>query len=393
MIQDVNPFVYSHPLAPEDIVDREDEVRDLLRNAVGGHYVRLYAPRKYGKTSLLRCALRDGERDEGLIPILVDLYRVSSIADVTVRLERAYAKQLKGELRGKIESFLQRTGVGLSLGAFGISARLQLEPTSDPLPALHALLELPLRLEASGGYRAFIAFDEFQDIGRIDGLDGLLRSHVQHQGEVASYVFAGSEPGLMRLLFETKDRPLYGSAVPMRLGRLADTDIAEYVERRFEETGRRTGEALSPLLHAARGHPQRAMLLAHRLWEAVSQGEGATLDAWDVAYRAAAQELDPEFDAQWRGLDTSEQKTLRALLLGDGAPYRSAALRRLELTKDVVRRALPRLAATAEIEEREGGGYAIVDPLFAGWVARLNDRPFDAGQPGGAGASGTEPGL
>jgi uncharacterized protein len=393
MIQDVNPFVYSHPLAPEDIVDRENEVRDLLRNAVGGHYVRLYAPRKYGKTSLLRRALRDGERDEGLIPILVDLYRVSSIADVTVRLERAYAKQLKGELRGKIESFLQRTGVGLSLGAFGISARLQLEPTSDPLPALHALLELPLRLEASGGYRAFVAFDEFQDIGRIDGLDGLLRSHVQHQGEVASYVFAGSEPGLMRLLFETKDRPLYGSAVPMRLGRLADADIAEYVERRFAESGRRTGEALSPLLHAARGHPQRAMLLAHRLWEAVRQGEAATLDAWDVAYRAAAQELDPEFDAQWRGLDTSEQKTLRALLLGDGAPYRSAALRRLELTKDVVRRALPRLAATAEIEERKGGGYAIVDPLFAEWVARLNDRPFDPGQPGGAGASGTEPGL
>jgi hypothetical protein len=387
MIQDINPFVYSRPLAPEDIVDRDDEVRDLLRHAVGGHYVRLYAPRKYGKTSLLKRALRDGERDEGLIPILVDLYRVSSIADVTVRLERAYAKQLKGELRGRIESFLQRTGVGLSLGAFGISAKLQLEPGSDPLPALHALLELPLRLEASGGYRALIALDEFQDIGRIDGLDGLLRSHVQHQGEVASYVFAGSEPALMRLLFETKDRPLYGSAVPMRLGRLGDADIADYVERRFEETQRRPGEALGPMLRAARGHPQRAMLLAHRLWEAVPRGAEGTLDAWDSAKAAAELELEPEFDAQWRGLDTSEQKTLRALLLGDGSPYRSAALRRLELTKDVVRRALPRLAATAEIEERDGGGYAVVDPLFAEWVARLNDRPFQSGD------GGTVPGL
>ena len=387
MIRDINPFVYSRPLAPEDIVDRDDEVGELLRHAVGGHYVRLYAPRKYGKTSLLKRALRDGERDEGLIPILVDLYRVSSIADVTVRLERAYAKQLKGELRGRIESFLQRTGVGLSLGAFGISAKLQLEPGSDPLPALHALLELPLRLEASGGYRALIAFDEFQDIGRIDGLDGLLRSHVQHQGEVASYVFAGSEPALMRLLFETKERPLYGSAVPMRLGRLADADIADYVERRFEETERRPGEALGPMLRAARGHPQRTMLLAHRLWEAVPRGDEGTLDAWDAARRAADLELEPEFDAQWRGLDTSEQKTLRALLLGSGSPYRSAALRRLELTKDVVRRALPRLAATAEIEERDGGGYAVVDPLFAEWIARLNDRPFQSD------AEGTVPGL
>jgi len=377
MIVDVNPFVYSRPVPPEDVVDRDDEVRQLLRHVLGGHYVRLYAPRKYGKTSLLKRALHDGARDEGLIGILIDLYRVSSIADVTVRIERAYAKQLQGEIRRRIESFLQRSGVGLSLGAFGISAQLQLEPTRDPVPALHALLELPLRLEASGGYRAFIAFDEFQDVGRIDGLDGLLRSHIQHHGEVASYVFAGSEPGLMRLLFESRERPLYGSAVPMRLGRLADVDIAAYVAGRFEATGRDVGEALNPLLQAARGHPQRAMLLAHRLWEEVAEGSPGTLDAWDAAHAAAMRELEPEFDAQWRGLDTSEQKTLRALLLGEGSPYRAASLRRLELTKDVVRRALPRLAATAEIEEREAG-YEIVDPLFAEWLARLNDRYVDA---------------
>jgi hypothetical protein len=387
MIVDVNPFVYSRPVPPEDVVDREDEVRLLLRNAVGGHYVRLYAPRKYGKTSLLTRALHDGERTEGLIPVLVDLYRVSSIADVTVRLERAYAKHLKGELRRRVEAFLQRSGVGLSLGAFGISARLQLEPTRDPLPALHALLDLPLRLESAGGYRALVAFDEFQDIGRIEGLDGLLRSHIQHHGAVASYVFAGSEPGLMRLLFETRDRPLYGSAVPMRLGRLADADVAAYVGARFESTDRAVGEALGPLLLAGRGHPQRTMLLAHRLWEEVAVGAEATLDDWDAAYAAAMDELDPEFDAQWRGLDVSGQKTLRALLLGSGSPYRGSALRRLELTKDVVRRALPRLAATAEIEERDGGGYSVVDPLFAAWIARLNDPPGVASESGQ-----TEPG-
>ena len=87
----------------------------------------------------------------------------------------------------------------------------------------------------------------------------------------------------------------------------------------------------------------------------------------------------------------SQQKTLRALLLADGAPYRSAALRRLELTKDVVRRALPRLAATAEIEEREEGGYSLVDPLFAEWVGRLNDRALSSDS--GSDEIGTEPGL
>src|SRR5919202_952917 len=251
MITDVNPFIYSHPLAPEDIIDRDAETHELLRNAVGGHFVRLFAPRKYGKTSLLKRALRDGEEQEGLIPVLVDLYRVSSIADVTVRFERAYAKQLKGSIRTKVESFLQKTGIGLSLGAFGISAKLQIDTKIDPLPALHALLDLPLRLEEGGGYRAFIALDEFQDVDKVPDLDGLIRSHIQYQGDVASYVFAGSEPGLMKQLFENKDRPLYGSAVPLRLGRLRSEDIAAYVVARFARSDRGVGDPLNQLLDSA----------------------------------------------------------------------------------------------------------------------------------------------
>jgi hypothetical protein len=376
VITDVNPFVYSHPLSPEDIVDRDDETRELLRNVVGGHYVRLFAPRKYGKTSLLRRALRDGEAEEGLIPILVDLYRVSSIADVTVRFERAYSRHLKGAIRTRIEEFLQKTGIGLSLGAFGISARLQLDTRFDPLPALHALLDLPLRLEESGSYRAFVALDEFQDVDKVPDLDGLIRSHIQYQGDVASYVFAGSEPGLMKQLFENKDRPLYGSAVPMRLTRLANRDIAAYVAERFVQTDRRVGDALNPLLDSAKGHPQRAMLLAHRLWGEVRQGETAGLDSWRAAHTAALAELTPEFDAQWRGFDRSEQKTMRAVIAGEGSPYRADVRNRLELTKDMVRKALPRLSATAEIEVVDGK-QVVVDPLFAEWIEGINDGTLD----------------
>jgi hypothetical protein len=377
LITEVNPFVYSHPLAPEEIIDRDVETEDLLGNVVGGHFVRLFAPRKYGKTSLLKRALRDGEEREGLIPILVDLYRVSSLADVTVRFERAYAKHLKGALRAKVESFLQRTGIGLSLGAYGISAKLQLEPKADPLPALHALLDLPLRLEESGGYRAFIALDEFQDIDKVADLDGLIRSHIQYQGDVASYVFSGSEPALMKQLFENKDRPLYGSAVPMRLQRLANADVAVYVAERFRETDRDVGEALNPLLDVAKGHPQRTMLLAHRLWREVGKGEAATLDHWRAARAAALAELDPEFDAQWRGFDTSEQKTMRAVIAGEGSPYRADVRRRLELTKDMVRKAIPRLRATAEIELVDGKPV-VVDPLFAEWIALINGGASEA---------------
>jgi hypothetical protein len=314
--------------------------------------------------------LRDAEREEGMIPVLVDLYGVLSLADVTVRIERAYARLLKGKLRSRVEEFLQSTGLGLSLGALGVSAQLQLDPRRDPLPALHALLDLPLRLEREGGFRALIVLDEFQDIVKVKDMDALLRSHIQFQGEVASFVFSGSEPGLMRQLFEERERPLYGQAVPMRLERLADADIAAYVADRFRSSGRSVGEALNPLIASAKGHPQRAMLLAHRLWREVEPGAAGTLGDWNAAHEAALAELQPEFDAHWRRLPASEQRALRAVVAGGGSPFQQRVLDRLELRKSTARAALGALAARAEVEQ-SGAGYRLVDPLFDEWIERL----------------------
>ena len=379
MITDANPFVYSRPIPPEDLIDRDTEAADLLRAAVGGHYVRLYAPRKYGKTSLLRRVMEEAERAEGMTAVLVDLFGVLSLADIAVRLERAYASQLRGGVRAKIEEFLQRTGLGLSLTALGIGVKLQLEPRADPLPALHALLDLPLRLEKDGGFRALIAFDEFQDLGKVHSADAILRSHIQHQGEVASYVFAGSEQGLMQALFGEKERPLYGQAVPMRLGRLADADIAGYIIDRFKQTNRAAGECVAPLVATAVGHPQRAMLLAYRLWDEIPSGGTGTLPNWEAALDKTLLELEPEFEARWQRFSAVEQKSLRAVVEGRGARLRTNVLARLDADKTSVSRALRRLESQGEVDV-VGGRTALVDPLFSLWIERVASGAFAGGQ-------------
>ena len=330
--------------------------------------MRLFAPRKYGKTSLLGRVLRDGERSEGLIPITVDLYGVLSVADLTVRIERAYARQLKGKTRARIEEFLQSTGLGLSLGAFGVSAQLQIDPKIDPLPALHALLDLPLRLEEGGGYRALIVFDEFQDIVKVREADAILRSHIQYQGDVASYIFSGSEPGMMEQIFESRDRPLYGSAVPMRLERLAARGHRRVRDRplprdRSQRRRRAQPAAADRRRTPAAGDPARAPALGGDQ----AEGDTATLQDWRAAHEAALRELSPEFDAHWRGFGTTEQKSLRAILGGGGSPLSGRVLTPLQLDKATAHKALRRLAATADVELTDGS-YRLVDPLFAQWI-------------------------
>ena len=147
--------------------------------------------------------------------------------------------------------------------------------------------------------------------------------------------------------------------------------------RRFRRSKRSVGEALNPLLLTAAGHPQRAIHLAHRLWEEVEVGETATLDHWSRAHAAALTELNPEFVAHWRSFGTTEQKALRAVLAGDGAPLSARVLGRLDLDKATAHKALRRLASTADVELRDNE-YAVVDPLFAQWIERLGSESVES---------------
>jgi hypothetical protein len=116
------------------------------------------------------------------------------------------------------------------------------------------------------------------------------------------------------------------------------------------------------------------MLLAHHVWEAVPAGEAATHATWRQAFAAAVAQLEPELDAHWHRLTTVEQKTLRAVVAGEGSPYRKAVLERLDLQKASAQQALRNLASRAELE-RDDRQWRLVDPLFGVWIARLAGPP------------------
>jgi hypothetical protein len=112
------------------------------------------------------------------------------------------------------------------------------------------------------------------------------------------------------------------------------------------------------------------MLLAHRVWEEVAEGEEAALAEWTRAFERTLLDLEPEFDARWQRLSVTEQKAVRAVLAGGGSPYRERVLGRLDLSKSSAQQALKNLAARAEVETARRR-YAPVDPLFALWIERL----------------------
>ncbi|HSZ69972.1 MAG TPA: hypothetical protein VK756_06400 [Solirubrobacteraceae bacterium] len=365
-----NPFVFQRPV--DDLIDREVELQRLLDLAEGAHFMRLSAPRRYGKTTLIRRLRVEAERQLDMTTIVVDFSRVLSLGDVTVRIEDAYRRATDGPVRRAVRTLMRSWNLGVSLGAGGIAAKLEAEPKTDPLPALHRLLELPREAFERTGHRVLVAFDEFHEVLRLDGLDGLIRSHVQHHGEAASYLFAGSEPGLMNQLFGERERPLFGQAAPVRLGELPTEALGAHIERRFAETGRVPGEALDALLELVRGHPQRAMLMAHYLWEHTPPQEPATLTEWVAALDEVIDSLAEGFERFLDVLPGVQVRVLFALALSSHGLSSNYTQARFGLpTGSAAHDARDALVHRGEVLTDP---YRITDPLLRYWL-RQRRRP------------------
>jgi uncharacterized protein len=363
-----SPFIYEEPVAPDDLVDRTDELGLLRDRAADGRNSRLEGARRFGKTSLLRATLAAAERD-GAVPIEVNFLGCTTAADVAERLERAYATQLDSALRRWFDGLIRtlRPTVIAAPGGVGISAA-----PSPSAPGLLDRLALPRRVHERTGRQCLIAFDEFQEAIRIDPrLPGVMRSELETHGRAAAYVFSGSHPGLMRELFSDRRHAFFAQAAPVELGPLAADELADYISARFEARRRDPGEALGPLLDAAEGHPQRAMLLAHHLYERTAAGATAGIETWTDAYEAARREVAGEIQVLWESTKSLERRVLKVIAHRDVPLTGREAVQRFGLPRSGSTAAtVVRLAGEGHViaDQSTRSGWRIVDPFLGAWL-------------------------
>jgi hypothetical protein len=296
--------------------------------------------------------------------VLIDLSDVLSIADVAVRLDQAF-RALPGATRNLIVKELASIGLTTPLGGFSVARGRQ----NDPIAAVHGLLDLPAQIAERRGRRVLVVLDEFQSLVSLDGMDGVFRSHIQHHADV-SYLFAGSEPSLLRALFEDRARPLYGQAERVRLGRLEFDETFDFLTLRFSDTARSIApEVAAELVRLGEGHAQRMMLLAHMAWERTAKGETASMSELRGAYGAAMSAVGPELRFLWDSLSANERRVIAALASGV-SPFSVEAQRLTDLAgRSSAARSVKQLEQSSLVERiGEAEELRIVDPLFGRWV-------------------------
>jgi uncharacterized protein len=376
-----NPFVYGEVVPASAFVDRETELDRLTGDLRAGQKIFLISPRRYGKSSLVRQALRAASRAGALTAEIT----VSSFSSYVAFLE-GYAQTLVS-----VETRLERATWWLREMIRGIRAEVRVEPDAagkrqlavgfpsirtdrDVSRLAQEVFALPGRIAEARHRPMAIALDEFQAIGSFNGgsVEHALRAAVQTQRQVG-YVFSGSEPTLMERMLG-RSRPFYKAGPVMRLQKIPADRFAQFIEARFKGSGIKAASGLGAAVVDLAGNlPYDVQRLAHEVWDDARSDGRRTADLEDLhnTLKRLLGEHETLFEGMWQRLTLAQRGALRATVLEEGRELLSADVRsRYRLSGTSTVQASLGALLREDVIAREGDRYVVVDSLFREWIAR-----------------------
>jgi len=376
-----NPFYYGDLALDDAFTDRASELKSLEADLRNGQNVALIAPRRYGKSSLVRRATQRLAAT-GVLVAEVDLMKTPTKEKLASALARSIYRDLaKGKaVKAKEQAKDQlKMFAGLRIAPVitvnpedaSFSFSFSTSHAEEDIDAtLERLFELPAQLAAEQKKRVVLYFDEFQEIIDIDPkLPTLMRAVFQEQPEVA-HVYAGSKRDMMTRLFSHRNEPFYRSAKVMEIGLIPVGLFTRFVRARFDATDRGIADAvLDALLETTRGHPYGTQELAYALWEEVPEGFTAQTPDLEAALATVLRAENAHFTLLWEKISRAQRLVLQALAAEPGRVQASGYRATFSLpAASTVQRAIEALAGDELVARRADGAYEIIEPFLAEWV-------------------------
>jgi uncharacterized protein len=373
-----NPFRYGALALDDAFTDREAEVAELVSDVLNGQDVVVFAPRRYGKTSLVWRVTQEALA-QGVLVAHVNLMT----APTKERLAEKLAETIHDDVASLLFRARERLRVfqGLRItpvvtidpntGKIGFTFDAGRQP-QDVEATLERLLELPGQLAAERERKVALVLDEFQEIVDIDrNLPKLMRTVFETQPEVA-HVYLGSKRHMLERIFNDENEPFWRSAKQMELGVIAPSLFRGYIEAQFARTGRRVeAGVVDRVLAATLGHPYATQELCYFLWEETPEGAEAGAQQYEVALDKLLRAEHAHFGLVWEKAARAQRLVLGALAAEPGRPLVREYRRRHGLPgASTVQRALDTLVRDELVARDARGEYRIAEPFLAEWLLR-----------------------
>lgn len=370
-----NPFLISGYHSPEFFCDREQETAKIIDALHNGRNITLIAPRRMGKTGLIRHAFHHLKQEQPeIVTLYMDIFATQSLGEFV----RTFASTVLGKLDTAPQKALNRVSqfIRSCRPVFTFDEIMGVPKVSiDVAPAAEeSTLKEIFDYLASSEKRCYIAIDEFQQITEYEekGIEALLRSYIQFLPNV-NFIFAGSKKHVMQEMFTSSKRPFYQSTQVVTIDAIDKAAYAEFAMEHFSKHNTELSrEVFDAIYDKYDGHTWYMQAILNRLY-----GYNHNVNAELVAY--ATSEIIDEYSYSYgdllRAYSAGNVKLLKAIaqegcvkevLAGDFiAKYRLRAASSVNASlKKLVER---------ELIYQTDEGYIVYDRFMGEWLC---NQPF-----------------
>lgn len=362
----INPFKFGTVVDDPFFTDRTVELERVKEILASNNHLVIISPRRFGKTSLIRKAVRESDRKV----LMMDLQLINSPEDFAAQyLRRIYRLFPLERIRQGILKF--RIIPVVSLNPATNEVDIAFEPGAPPHPYIEDVLNLLEKL-ASPGHRPIVILDEFQEIGRLDpAMGNMLRAVMQNHTRI-NYVFLGSQESMMREIFEKKKSPFYHFGIVMSLPKIGQEAFYEYVSDRLKGMTKNYRAISVSVVSFTGGHPYYTQQLAFAVWNILHRNPAAP-DPVSEAIEETITMHDLDYERLWATFLNTDRKILIGLTRNE-TPTLSAKFAKMVRihAQSTIFSGLKRLVAKGYLIQT-GNLYDFDDPFFRQWIIRRRE--------------------
>lgn len=361
-----NPFKFGSVVDDPFFTNRTEELARIQAIINSDNHLIIISPRRFGKTSLVRKAVKDSNRDL----LFLDLQLINSIEDFAAQYLRRIYRIFPGE---RIKQFIRNFRIIPTLAVNPVSNEMEIsfQTKGADLPLLEDALNLMEQL-SSPTQRAIVVFDEFQDIMRLgDGIDRKLRSIMQlHQN--INYILLGSQESMMREIFEKKKSPFYHFGLLFPLPKIDKAHFKSFITSGIIKVSNNPNPIADLILNFTDGHPYYTQQLAYTTWNILNHGQHEQ-EPVRQAIAETVQTHDFDYERLWATVNNTDKKILTNLAQQSNNPLVGPLSKAANIgPASTVFSSLKRLMLSGNVMKTDKG-YEIDDPFFKQWIINRRD--------------------
>ena len=376
----LNPFFTGTDIPDRYFCDRRKETAEIIRHVENGSNVVLKAPRRLGKSSLIKHVFAQDEIARNYNTLYVDIYGTMSAYEFERELQNRFMaapfaratktwKTLASYAKGLQVSLGSYDGMSVELPSIGLGA------TPNPVFTINEILDEYERSDKPG----LIVFDEFQQIENYpERMAAILRSKIQELNNT-KFIFSGSSRHMLGSMFLDYNQPFYKSAVPMDLDIIGLEPYREFAKAMFEDYERAVDdEAVDFVYYLMSGNTFNMQETMKEMFMMTSDRARAGKDDAVAAVLSILKRHDEEYREQISLMTGARDRKLLYCIASEGLAQNltsGGVMKRYGLDNaSAVQNSLKKLTdeKMPVIRKLSKGTYMLQDRIFELWLSLRN---------------------